>query len=280
MRVRPLTSHDAMAMRQLLLRDPITHCFAASRIVAANGQVDTDPWRIGGELLGCFADGELLSAVYAGANVIPIETTPATREAFIAHLSQGPRRCSSLVGSAVEVLHLWDGLAHRWGPAREVRADQPLMAITGPPVVGADPQVRIVRTEEIDLLLPASVAMFTEEVGISPMSGGMGSAYRARVADLIASKRAFARIEEGSVIFKAEVGACAIGVCQIQGVWVAPERRGEGVSIGGMAGAVALAQAAVAPCVSLYVNNFNTAARASYSRVGFDIVGTFATVLF
>ena len=50
--------------------------------------------------------------------------------------------------------------------------------------------------------------------------------------------------------------------------------------IGGMAGAVALAQAGVAPCVSLYVNNFNIAARASYSRVGFDTVGTFATVLF
>jgi hypothetical protein len=122
--------------------------------------------------------------------------------------------------------------------------------------------------------------MFTEEVGISPMSGGMGSAYRARVADLISTKRAFARIEEGRVVFKAEVGAAAIGVCQIQGVWVAPERRGEGISIGGMAGAVALAQAGVAPCVSLYVNDFNAAARASYSRVGFDIVGTFATVLF
>jgi predicted GNAT family acetyltransferase len=280
MRVRPLTSHDAMAMRQLLLRDPITHCFAASRVVSANGLVDTDPWRIGGELLGCFEDGELLSAVYAGANLIPIETTSVTREAFVAHLSQGPRRCSSLVGPAIEVLHLWDGLAHRWGPARDVRADQPLMAITGPSAVGADPQVRTVRIEEIDLLLPASVAMFTEEVGISPMSGGMGSAYRARVADLISARRAFARIEEGRVVFKAEVGASAIGVCQIQGVWVAPDRRGEGISIGGMAGAVALAQAGVAPCVSLYVNNFNIAARASYSRVGFDVVGTFATVLF
>ena len=280
MRVRPLTSHDAMAMRQLLLRDPITHCFAASRILSANGLVDTDPWRIGGELLGCFEDGELLSAVYAGANLIPIETTSSTRKAFVAHLIQGPRRCSSLVGPAIEVLHLWEGLSHRWGPARDVRADQPLMAITGPSGVDADPQVRTVRIEEIDLLLPASVAMFTEEVGISPMSGGMGSAYRARVADLISARRAFARIEEGRVVFKAEVGASAIGVCQIQGVWVAPDRRGEGISIGGMAGAVALAQAGVAPCVSLYVNDFNTAARASYSRVGFDVVGTFATVLF
>ena len=30
---------------------------------------------------------------------------------------------------------------------------------------------------------------------------------------------------------------------------------------------------------SLYVNNFNTVARAAYARVGFAEVGTFATVL-
>jgi predicted GNAT family acetyltransferase len=32
--------------------------------------------------------------------------------------------------------------------------------------------------------------------------------------------------------------------------------------------------------VSLYVNDFNTAARQSYLRVGFREVGTFASVLF
>jgi predicted GNAT family acetyltransferase len=31
---------------------------------------------------------------------------------------------------------------------------------------------------------------------------------------------------------------------------------------------------------SLYVNSFNTAARATYRRVGFRQVGTYATVLF
>jgi predicted GNAT family acetyltransferase len=35
-----------------------------------------------------------------------------------------------------------------------------------------------------------------------------------------------------------------------------------------------------APCIaSLYVNDFNTVARATYARIGFTQVGTFATVL-
>jgi predicted GNAT family acetyltransferase len=43
---------------------------------------------------------------------------------------------------------------------------------------------------------------------------------------------------------------------------------------------VALAQETIAPVVSLYVNDYNHAARAAYERVGFRQVGTFASVLF
>ena len=43
---------------------------------------------------------------------------------------------------------------------------------------------------------------------------------------------------------------------------------------------VATGRAALAPVVSLYVNDFNSAARASYRRVGFREVGRYASVLF
>jgi hypothetical protein len=47
-----------------------------------------------------------------------------------------------------------------------------------------------------------------------------------------------------------------------------------------MAAVVRGAQDSMAPIVSLYVNDFNAAARRSYERVGFREVGTFASVLF
>jgi predicted GNAT family acetyltransferase len=46
-----------------------------------------------------------------------------------------------------------------------------------------------------------------------------------------------------------------------------------------MAAVVDLAQQ-FAPVTSLYVNDYNARARATYERVGFRQVGTFATVLF
>jgi predicted GNAT family acetyltransferase len=140
--------------------------------------------------------------------------------------------------------------------------------------------VRRVRRDEIDLLMPACVAMFTEEVGVSPMAGDGGLLYQARVAELVTTGRAFARFEDGQVVFKAEIGAVTERACQIQGVWVAPERRGEGLSVTGMAAVMRLALREIAPVVSLYVNDYNAPARAAYRRVGFTEVGAFMSVLF
>ena len=87
--------------------------------------------------------------------------------------------------------------------------------------------------------------------------------------------RAFARIEDGRVLFKAELGAVSARVAQIQGVWVDPEYRGRGLGTLGTAAVVAEALRTVAPTVSLYVNDFNVPARRAYERVGLRNVGTF-----
>ena len=47
-----------------------------------------------------------------------------------------------------------------------------------------------------------------------------------------------------------------------------------------MAAVVDECRAAIAPVVSLYVNDFNVAARRAYQRVGFREVDTFMSVLF
>jgi predicted GNAT family acetyltransferase len=171
-------------------------------------------------------------------------------------------------------------LRPHWGPAREIRAVQPVLATQGPPLVTADPYVRRVTIEEASILWPACVAMFTEEVGVSPVTGDGGASYRARMEQLIRGGRAFARIENGQVIFKAEIGAVTPQACQVQGVWVRPEYRGRGLAAPGMAAVVTEALRSIAPIVSLYVNDFNAPARAAYRRVGFTEAGRFMSVLF
>lgn len=274
--LKVLDARDRHEVAILLGRDPVAHVFVASRV----HQAGFDPWRLGGELWGYVVDGRLESMCYAGANLVPVEGTPDALRAFADRARRQGRRCSSLVGPAEEVLALWQQLEPAWGAARDVRPDQPLMAIDADPAVVADPLVRLARPEELDVVLPACVAMFTEEVGVSPLAHGGGTVYRARVRELVAGGRSFVRIEDGRVVFKAEVGAASPEACQLQGVWVAPERRGEGIAAPAMAAVVRACRAGLVPTVSLYVNSYNAAALATYHRVGFRQVGTFATVLF
>jgi predicted GNAT family acetyltransferase len=261
----------------ILDRDPVENAFVAARVQAAG----LDPWRLGGEMWGWYAGDRLESLCYAGANLVPICAGPEAVRAFADRARRAGRRCSSIVGPIGPTAHLWSLLEPSWGPARAVRAHQPLMVTDEVPAdIPPDPLVRRICKEEMDIVMPACVAMFTEEVGVSPLAGDGGLLYQARVAELVAAGRSFARVEDGRVVFKAEIGASTARACQIQGVWVAPDFRGRGLSETGMAAVVRYALKDVAPLVSLYVNDYNTAARAAYRAVGFREVGAFMSVLF
>jgi predicted GNAT family acetyltransferase len=261
--LRLLDNRDRDEVIELCDRDPVVNVFISSRVREAG----LDPSRLGGQIWGYQSGGRLASLCYAGANLVPVAATPPAITAFAGRARLLGRRCSSIVGPAADVMGLWELL-------------RPVMAISGPPQVEPDPLVRRVRPDELGILLPASVAMFTEEVGVSPVGPDGGGAYRARVNELIGMGRAFARIEDGQVVFKAEIGSITPLACQVQGVWVRPDLRGRGLAAAGMAAVVTEALRNVAPVVSLYVNDFNAPARAAYRRVGFTETATFASILF
>jgi uncharacterized protein len=263
---------DSRAVLRVFDEDPVGSCMVAARVA----ECGVEPHAIGGELWTRRRAEE--SLCFAGANLIPLRGSIDDMHAFADKAMSSARRCSSLVGRAELVLPMWERLQAAWGPARDVRDQQPLLALSGKPVSAIDPGVRRVRIDELDAYLVAAVDMFIGEVGIDPRVGDGGRGYRRRIANLIAAGRAWARFDHGEVVFKAEVGSQSPAVGQIQGVWVHPDRRGQGLGTGGTA---ALAAAVVdgGRVASLYVNGFNTVARAAYERVGFTQVGTFATVL-
>jgi uncharacterized protein len=274
--LRLLTDRDLDEVLDICDRDPVTNVFVSARVRAGG----LDPRRLGAQVWGYYEAGRMTSLCYSGANMVPVAATSAAVCAFAERARLQGRLCSSIVGPAEAVGDLWALLAPYWGRPREIRARQPVMTISTDPLVPPDPQVRAVRPDELDTLLPAAVAMFTEEVGVSPIGPDGGASYRARVAELIRTGRSFARIEDGQVMFKAEIGAVTPLACQVQGVWVPPDLRGRGHATRGMAAVVAEALRSVAPVVSLYVNDFNAPARTAYRRVGFAESATFSSVLF
>lgn len=273
--LRDLDQTDLSGLRQLIKRDRLTNLFVDYRIESASlgGRL------LGGNMWGYFESDELVSACHAGANFIPVEATDRAVDAFATRALATPRSASSIVGLQRPVSRLWQQLQPVWGPARSQRLNQPFLSIDGPCAVPSDPRLRRVAIDEFDILYPACVAMFIEEVGLDP-EGQNRAGYRARIAQLIAHGWSFAIVEDEEVVFKAEVGAVTPYACQIQGVYVHPDLRGQGIAAGAMAAVVDQVRANVAPIVTLYVNEHNVAARRTYERVGFRQVSTFATILF
>ena len=272
--VRALTASDLPTLRDLLDLDPLVNLFVRHRIDLTGLQERL----MGGRVWGYYDGDQLVSACHAGANVVPVQATPDSIEAFADRLLVDGGRPASLVGLRSAVMPLWERVESVWGPARSVRPFQPFLELDGEVEVAPDPRVRRVVLDEFDVLYPACVAMFTEEVGIDPEAGG-ASGYRARVAQLISQGWAYAIIEDGEVLFKTEVGAATSYACQLQGVWVRPDRRGEDIAVRALAAVVELVKETVAPIVTLYVNDHNRSARRTYERVGFRETEMFSSIL-
>ncbi|GGD17841.1 GNAT family N-acetyltransferase [Nocardioides daphniae] len=274
--VRVLGRDDLPAFLALCADDPVVNVFADHR----GRTTGLDPRWLGGEVWGRFVDGSLAAACHVAANFVPVGCTEEDVRVFARYALRRGRRASTLVGPSPLIAAFWDELDGAWGRAREERWSQPHMEYVGPARVAPDPGVRHSGLDDVDALYPACVAMYTEEVGVSPEVGGGAELYRARVVQLVARGWSFARYdEEGRVEFKAEVACASPYAAQVQGVWVRPDLRGRGLATAGMAAVAEAVRTGIAPVVSLYVNDWNAGARAVYEKVGFVETGRFATVM-
>ena len=273
--VRPLTTADRDAALECCARNRVANVFVAARIV--EGSITSSP----GSLLGHWSDGELSGLAWVSANVVPVELDDDGIAAIATKITRMRRQCASLFGPSEQVNGLWERLGPSWGPVRAIRTHQPLLTTsTRPSTLGLrlDPGVRPARLDEVDIVLPAAAHMFTEEIGYPPYHGS-DRGYRASISTLVRAGHTFVKVEDGEVVFKADIGSLALGCAQVQGVWLHPRLRGQGLSVPAMASVVEQVLDGLADEVSLYVNDFNVAARAAYARCGFRQVGAFTTVL-
>lgn len=270
---RSLDADDFDSALAVCTQDAPSNVFVAARLTEA-GPAAT------GSLLG-IGNPHLTSVCWVSANVVPIGCDEHALDIYAARLRRYRRRCSSIFGDAEQVLGLWERLESNWGEPRSLRTDQPMMIVTtSPRDTGRpmDPRVRLAREDELDLVVPASAHMFAAEIGYPPYAGSSHD-YRRQVRSLIRAGHTYVIVESGRVLFKADVGSLALGVAQIQGVWVAPEARGLGLAVPAMNAVVQHVLDHLAGDVTLYVNAYNEPALRTYRATGFEQISTFATVI-
>jgi len=257
-------------------RDPVVNVFVDHRIRSTR----LERRLLGGEVWGYFQGDDLLSLCHVGANLVLVNADEDAALAFAQTTLDRRPHLATMVGPREAIETFWGAVQHDWWTPHDLRWDQPHLEIKSGPLVEADAKVQRTTADQLDVLYPACVAMYREEVGTSPEIDGGRTLYRQRVAGLIERGWSFSRVEAGQVLFKAEVACASPYAAQIQGVYVAPEFRNQGLATAGIAAVINEIHTGIAPVASLYLNAHNVPARTAYEKAGFRQTATFSTLMF
>jgi RimJ/RimL family protein N-acetyltransferase len=267
--VRLLGRPDERATLAYLDRQPARDVFIASRVLN-DGVLRAPGWS---PLWGAFStgSGELVGVIHVGPNVVPAIDDSEVCDA-LAPAAAGSAATRMLVGERLAVERLWEMIGTTYPPPREVRARQYVYAVDPGTLVrprGARAGVaRLATPADEERVLLLSAAMYTEEMGENPLARDP-SGYRRRVQILTARGWTYVYEVGGDLQFKMDVGCASDRGAQIQGVYVPPAVRGQGMGTEAMAACCELAFGRH-PALSLYVNDFNAPAVALYERLGFQ----------
>jgi ribosomal protein S18 acetylase RimI-like enzyme len=267
--VRLLGRQDERATLAYLDRQPARDVFIASRVLN-DGVLRAPGWS---PLWGAFStgSGELVGVLHVGPNVVPAFDDSMVCDT-LAPAAAGSAATRMLVGERLAVERLWELVGATYPPPREVRARQFVYVVEPGTLVPPDGRpvgfARLAKPADEDRVLHLSAAMYTEEMGENPLARDP-SGYRRRVQILTARGWTYVYEVAGELHFKMDVGCASDKGAQIQGVYVPPAVRGQGLGTEAMAACCELAFQRHS-ALSLYVNDFNAPAVALYERLGFQ----------
>lgn len=147
-------------------------------------------------------------------------------EAF-ARLAQDCRTAHMLLGEQDKVETFWDYYAER-GQAPRLCSRELLLEQSWPiEVRQAVPSLRLANLDDLDLVVPAHAQSAFDESGIDPLAADP-EGFRQRCARRIEQGQTWVWVEEGRLMFKAEVITDTPEIIYLEGVWVNPAERGKG----------------------------------------------------
>jgi uncharacterized protein len=228
------------------------------------------------QFFGCEKKGSLCAIASFSRDVALYGDPEAMRQFGVMALTRCPvpRR---IISPSAEVAAFWGSFGEVKLPLRFDR-QQPLYAVGSAQVRRslACPELEEASLAETELLMQSSAAMNREELGIDPLQTEP-ALFRSRIRGLIELGRMYRVLDQGGVAFQAAVYSQTQQASQIASVYTRPDLRGRGLATRAMA-EVCRRRLDVSRACCLFVNDFNTAARRTYEKVGFVQVGEFRAI--
>jgi ribosomal protein S18 acetylase RimI-like enzyme len=138
------------------------------------------------------------------------------------------------------------------------------------------PGLRLATEEELEFVMPIQAQLALEESGIDP-SKVDPEGFRKRCLRRIQQQRTWVLVEDGKLIFKADVISETAQVMYLEGVWVRDDARNDGTGTRCMA-ELSRRLLSKVDSLCLLVNELNVRALAFYRKCGFLFRATYETI--
>jgi len=247
--------------------------FAMTGFIRNNGLVSAHNR---GSFYACRDKARQLQGVALIGRYILFETrSDAAIEAF-AHLAQDCLTAHMLLGEQGEVETFWryyaDGGQSPRLYGREYLFEQRWPVELKQEVAG----LRVATMDELDLIVPAHAQIAFDESGIDPLLVDP-EGFRKRCARRIEMGQSWVLVENGRLLFKAEVVTDTPETIYLEGIWVDPPERGKGIGSRCMS-QLSRSFLMRSNSVCVLVNERFKSAQAFYKKAGFEFISHYDTI--
>jgi uncharacterized protein len=250
-----------------------THTFMMGGLIRDNG-LDSPLNR--GTFYACRDSRGALAGVSLIGEITMIEAHTEAALKTLARRTQGVANIHMIIGEQAQTRHFWDYYAEAGQEmrlfCRELLFELRYPVEVHPPVPG----LRRATLAELEPLMIVHAGMAFEESGVNPLEVDL-EGFRRRCARRIEQGRTWTYIEDGRLIFKADVISETPEITYLEGIYVSPEERGQGYGVRCLS---QLSQHLLvhAKSVCVLVNERNQAAQSLYRKARYKLDGIYDTV--
>ncbi len=221
------------------------------------------------------AQGQLEGVALIGHATLVETRSEHALQAF-ANVAQSCSTTHMILGEQERIEEFWS-FYQQGGQERRLAARELLFELRWPiQVHEAEVGLRLATLNELDLVVPVQAEMAFEESGVNPLEQDPDG-FRQRCARRIEQGRTWILVQDGQLLFKADVIADTSEVIYLEGVWVSEAGRGNGYGVRCMS---QLSKELLnrTKAISLLVDENNKRAQTFYKKCGYKFVSTYDTI--
>ena len=270
--VEALSARHEAEVIEFLSQRPI-HTVAMQSMIRDNGLVNS---LNRGKFFGYRDMNGHLEGVALVGHATLMETVSDRALQALAHVARDCPYTHMIMGEQERVNDFWKNYAEL-GQTPRLACREWLLELKKPErSVKGISSLRLATEEELDLVMPIQAQLALHESGVDPMKVDPAG-FRRRCLRRINQGRTWVLVEDGKLIFKADVISETNEVIYLEGIWVAEDRRNGRVGSRCM-NELGRRLLQNADSICLLANELNVGAVNFYRKCGFQFRATYETI--